>query len=214
MEKKYMSSHAKIKTLLLASLALSLLCFNSFALSSETTSEDHGPANAPPPPKNYETPKYFVPPPPFSEGIFPCSDCHSDMDVNPLRRELEDEHTEISAMFNHASEQRWCLDCHNPDNRDVLRLANGELVSFEESYNLCGQCHGTIFRDWKAGIHGKRTGEWNGRKQYRLCVHCHNPHSPKFKPIKPMPPPNNPLEIKFRKLSEEEIPRNPLGNIQ
>jgi hypothetical protein len=58
----------------------------------------------------------------------------------------------------------------NPDDRDVLRLANGDLVSFEESYNLCGQCHGTIFRDWKAGIHGKRTGEWNGKKQYRLCV--------------------------------------------
>ena len=76
--------------------------------------------------------------------------------------------------------RRWCLDCHNPDDRDKLRLANGDLVSFEESYYLCGQCHGTIFRDWKAGIHGKRTGEWNGRKQYRLCVHCHNPHNPKI----------------------------------
>ena len=95
-----------------------------------------------------------------------------------------------------------------------FRLANGDLVSFEESYNLCGQCHGTIFRDWKAGIHGKRTGEWNGRKQYRLCVHCHNPHSPRFKPIKPLPPPDKPLEIKYQKLSDEEIPRNPLGNMQ
>ena len=161
-----------------------------------------------------DLPEFTAPPPPFSEGIFPCSDCHEDMDVNPERRVLEDEHTEISEMFNHASEQRWCLDCHNPDNRDVLRLANGDLVSFEESYNLCGQCHGTIFRDWKAGIHGKRTGEWNGKKLYRLCVHCHNPHSPKFKPIKPLPPPDNPFEIRYRKLSEDEIPRNPLGNIQ
>jgi len=136
------------------------------------------------------------------------------MDVNPERRDLEDEHVEISGMFNHASRQRWCLDCHNPDDRDKLRLANGDLVSFEKSYNLCGQCHGTIFRDWKAGIHGKRTGEWNGKKLYRLCVHCHNPHSPGFKPIKPLPPPNNPLEIKYRKLTDGEIPRNPLGNIQ
>ena len=161
-----------------------------------------------------DLPEFTAPPPPFSEGLFPCSDCHEDMDVNPERRILEDEHTEISESFNHASEQRWCLDCHNPDNRDVLRLANGDLVSFEESYNLCGQCHGTIFRDWKAGIHGKRTGEWNGKKLYRLCVHCHNPHSPKFKPLKPLPPPDNPLEIRYRKLSEDEIPRNPLGNIQ
>lgn len=163
--------------------------------------------------KDYETPKYFVPPPPFSEGIFPCSDCHEDMEVNPKRRQLTEMHEEISKNFNHASQQRWCLDCHNPDDRDKLRLANGDLVSFEESYVLCGQCHGTIYRDWKAGIHGKRTGQWNGKKEYRLCVHCHNPHNPRFKPLKPMPPPDNPKEIQYKKLTDDEIRRNPLGDI-
>ena len=158
-------------------------------------------------------PEFVVPPPPFSEGIFPCSDCHADMEVDPNRRELE-EHTEIAESFSHAPEQRWCLDCHNPDDRDWLRLANGQLLSFEESYSLCGQCHGTIFRDWKAGIHGRRTGEWNGKKLYRLCVHCHNPHQPRFKPITPLPPPMNPFDIQEKKLSDEEIPRNPLGDIQ
>ena len=208
-----MSSHTKFLTLLIFTLLVSFLAYSSHAISSDHPKlPEDNPASETP--THYETPKYFVPPPPFSEGIFPCSDCHSDMEVNPERRMLEDEHVEISEMFNHASEQRWCLDCHNPDDRDVLRLANGDLVPFEESYNLCGQCHGTIFRDWKAGIHGKRTGEWNGKKQYRLCVHCHNPHSPKFKPIKPMPPPDNPLEIKYKKLSDDEIPKNPLGNIQ
>ena len=184
--------------------------------SAKSSDSAKHPENYSPPvtAKDYDTPEFFVPPPPFSEGIYPCSDCHADMETNPARRELEDEHVEISEMFNHASEQRWCLDCHNQDDRDKLRLANGDLVSFEESYNLCGQCHGTIFRDWKAGIHGKRTGEWNGRKQYRLCVHCHNPHSPRFKPIKPLPPPANPLEIQYRKLSPEEIPRNPLGDTE
>jgi len=208
-----MRSHTKFITLLIFALMVSFLSLSSHAISSDLPEppQKHDTAKTP---KNYETPEYFVPPPPFSEDIFPCSDCHEDMEVNHLRRKLEDEHVEISEMFNHASDQRWCLDCHNPDNRDVLRLANGDLVSFEESYNLCGQCHGTIFRDWKAGIHGKRTGEWNGKKQYRLCVHCHNPHSPKFKPLKPMPPPDNPLEIKYKKLTDDEIPRNPLGNIQ
>jgi hypothetical protein len=208
-----MKIQAKFIVLPIFALLIFLLTFSTNVISSD---------NPTPPkanvvsetPKNYETPKFFVPPPPFSEGIFPCSDCHEDMDVNLRRRILADEHVEISESFNHASEQRWCLDCHNTDNRDVLRLANGDTVLFEESYNLCGQCHGTIFRDCKAGIHGKRTGEWNGMKQYRLCVHCHNPHNPKFKPIKPLPPPNNPLEIKYRKLSKDEIPRNPLGNIQ
>lgn len=142
-----------------------------------------------------DIPEYFVPPPPFSEGIFPCSQCHADMPVNTSRRKLEMYHFDIE-IKNHAEEQRWCLDCHNPDDRDVLRLASGKLVSFKESYYLCGQCHGTIFRDWKAGIHGKRTGEWNGKKVYRLCVHCHNPHQPRFKPLAPKPPPVKPTEIK------------------
>ena len=208
-----MSSHIKLIILLIFVLLVSFPSFSSVAISSDHPKPQTANVESVTP-QNYDTPKYFVPPPPFSEDIFPCSECHADMDVNPERRELEDEHVAISEMFNHASEQRWCLDCHNQDDRDKLRLANGDPVSFEESYILCGQCHGTIFRDWKAGIHGKRTGEWNGKKQYRLCVHCHNPHSPKFKPIKPLPPPDNPSNIKYKKLSEEEIPKNPLGNIQ
>lgn len=208
-----MSSHFRNRSVPLFAVMLTFLLSGGYAVSSET-SVSSGDSSRDESPRDYDTPKFFVPPPPFSEGIFPCSDCHADMEVNPERRELEDEHAEISAMFNHASEQRWCLDCHNPDDRDSLKLANGDLVSFEESYLLCGQCHGTIFRDWKAGIHGKRTGEWNGVKQYRLCVHCHNPHSPEFRPIKPLPPPDNPLEIQDKKLSAEDIPRNPLGKLQ
>jgi hypothetical protein len=43
--------------------------------------------------------------------------------------------------------------------------------------------------DWKAGDHGRRTGSWSGRKEYLLCAHCHDPHSPAIKPVAPMPPP-------------------------
>lgn len=136
-----------------------------------------------------ETDQIAVESPPFSEDIFPCSYCHADFEPNPVRRELVDMHDDITAMFNHDSENRWCLDCHDLNNRDSLKLANGKLLDFKESYKLCGQCHGDKLRDWKVGVHGKRIGEWNGKKQYLLCVHCHNPHSPKFKQIKPLPPP-------------------------
>jgi hypothetical protein len=132
---------------------------------------------------------YPVPLPPFSEGVFPCTQCHAFMKPNPKRRSLTEYHTEIVL---HHSAERWCTDCHNLLNRDKLRLVSGELIDFTESYRLCGQCHGDKFRDWKVGVHGKRTGYWNGDKQYLLCVHCHNPHDPKFKPLKPMPPPNRP----------------------
>ena len=141
-----------------------------------------------------ELPKeFFVAPPPFSPGIFPCSQCHQHMPVNWKRRKLKQNHEGIVL---HHMPGGWCFDCHNPHDRDKLRLANGRLIRFEESYYLCGQCHGTVFRDWKAGLHGKRTGMWNGDKQYLLCVHCHWPHAPKFKSLKPMPSPVRPTDIR------------------
>lgn len=140
--------------------------------------------------------EFAVEPPPFSDGIFPCTDCHADMVPNPVRRELVDMHDDISAMFNHDSENRWCLDCHDIKNRDYLRLASGKLLDFKESYKLCGQCHGEKYRDWKVGVHGKRTGDWNGQKEYFLCVNCHNPHAPKFQELKPEPPPIPQEDIK------------------
>ena len=146
------------------------------------------------PPKG-ESEDYMVPPPPFTEGVFPCSECHSGMTPNPKRRELKEEHTNI-LLKNHAEKERWCLDCHDEKNRDKLRLASGQLIDFTESYRLCGQCHGDKYRDWKVGIHGKRTGQWNGRKEYLLCAHCHNPHNPRFKEIQPMPPPARPGNIR------------------
>ncbi len=133
-------------------------------------------------------------PPPFSEGIFPCSQCH-DRPGDPTRRELGF-HDDIQGMFRHDSKNRWCLDCHDNQNRDVLRLASGAHVPFTESYRLCGQCHGDKYRDWRAGVHGKRVGMWNGQKTYYLCVNCHNPHSPRFQPLKPEPRPARPEEMK------------------
>jgi hypothetical protein len=133
-----------------------------------------------------------VPPPPFSEGIFPCSDCHNEKDLptNYVRRTLVDAHDDI--VLKHDAEHRWCLDCHDAGNRDQLHLASGEPVPFPESYRLCGQCHGEKYRDWRVGVHGRRVGQWNGAKEYLLCVHCHNPHEPRFKPLKPKPAPRRP----------------------
>jgi hypothetical protein len=135
-----------------------------------------------------------IPPPPFSEDIFPCTECHADMEANLERRELEDFHDDI--IFKHDEENRWCMDCHDANNRDMLHSASGELIDFKESYMLCGQCHGPKLRDWRAGIHGRRTGNWNGQKKYLLCAHCHDPHAPKFKKVKPEAAPERPGKIK------------------
>ena len=135
-----------------------------------------------------------LPPPPFSEDIFPCTECHGDMEVNLERRELEEFHDDI--FLKHDEENRWCMDCHDANNRDMLHSASGKLIDFKESYKLCGQCHGPKLRDWKAGIHGRRTGSWNGQKEYLLCAHCHDPHTPEYKKMKPAPPPKRPGKVK------------------
>lgn len=128
--------------------------------------------------------------------IFPCSDCHdADWKPNPQRRDLDEPHSEIPGKFmNHDSENRWCLDCHSAKTRDKLQLLNGTLIEFNEYYRLCEQCHKRIYREWKMGVHGKRTGHWNGEKQWMHCAQCHNPHNPPFKAIQPEPAPRKPLE--------------------
>lgn len=142
----------------------------------------------------------------FSSDYFPCNDCHIELVPNPQRRELVEMHDDI--VFDHDSENRWCLACHSMSSRDSLVLASGKLLGFDESYKLCGQCHGPKYRDWKLGIHGKRTGEWNGLKEYLLCVHCHNPHSPRFESLDPLPPPRRP-EMIYTDSIYEQLEENP-----
>jgi hypothetical protein len=138
--------------------------------------------------------QYPVPKPPFTPGMFPCTRCHDKPDdFNPTPRTLTAQHMNIQLA--HGSREQWCYDCHNPPLRDKLRLAGGRLVGFETSYELCGQCHGEKLRDWRNGIHGRRVGCWNGQREYLLCVNCHNPHAPAFKPMHPLPRPKRPDEI-------------------
>ncbi len=131
-------------------------------------------------------------PPPFSEGIFPCSQCH-DSGGNATRR-LLGFHEEIQGKLAHG--RNWCLDCHDLSRRDVIHLSSGEQVPFTESYRLCGQCHYDKYRDWDLGIHGKRVGLWDGAKTAFLCVNCHDPHSPRFRPLRPEPRLPSPKETR------------------
>lgn len=126
----------------------------------------------------------------YSSQLYPCSGCHSGMEPDPKKRELSF-HQEIR-IKGHGEPRRWCLDCHNPANRDTLRLVNGDAVEFKNLPLFCGQCHGRIYRYWEKGIHGKRTGRWDGAKEYVPCTSCHNPHSPRFAPLVPQPGPARP----------------------
>jgi len=141
----------------------------------------------------------LLPPPPMNDDYLPCSDCHADEPPNPKRRQLEDEHDTMKL----AHGDLWCLQCHDISNRDVLHLADGTQVSFQESWQLCTQCHGNKLADWRAGVHGKRTGHWRGEKEYWNCVACHDPHDPPFKSLEPLPPPVRPEQIALGTTPQE-----------
>ena len=144
-------------------------------------------------------PKDIMARPPFpkqDQGLWPCSQCHAEMPVNYKIRKLTEMHQDV--VLKHMP-GGWCFDCHNPTNRDTLKLITGQTVSFDQSYLVCAQCHGFIFKEWKAGLHGKRIGMWNGKKTYYQCINCHWPHDPKFKSIKPFPAPLKPSEIQYGK---------------
>ena len=172
----------------------SLLAYGMVVLAATITSALKEPVGSGEIPDPIEEELIAVAPPPFSEGVFPCSDCHMEDDEVDRTPRIVDFHDTVE--FDHDEENRWCLDCHDAQNRDMLHLADGRLLPFEESYRLCGQCHAQQLKGWKAGDHGRRTGSWSGKKEYLLCASCHDPHSPSFKPIKPLPPPIRQEEIR------------------
>jgi hypothetical protein len=122
---------------------------------------------------------------PQDDEYYPCSDCHEDEETNRTVRPLEDEHDELEL----AHGDLWCLHCHDTDDRDALHLADDTRARFEDSWQLCTQCHAEKRADWRAGVHGRRTGNWWGAKQYRTCVTCHDPHGPRYRALEPKPPP-------------------------
>lgn len=177
-----MGKKAKVLSAIITALMASVLALYGVEAAKE------GPAGS----EDSDMPKLFYPRPQSSEN-FPCTKCHKFRPANREKRKLTLNHTNIE--LKHAEKQRWCFDCHEGDK---LRLPNGELVDYSKPYILCGQCHGTIYRDWKAGIHGKTVGKWTGEKIFYVCVSCHDPHQPKFKQIEPEKQPLRPTEIKLK----------------
>lgn len=118
-----------------------------------------------------------------------CMECHK---LFPARWHYDDrpfnEHKDI--RLEHGN-NRFCLNCHHPTNRNAFVDYDGAEIAQADVVMLCAKCHGTIYRDWQAGVHGRENGLWKtdaGEKTKLRCIQCHDPHSPKFKPMKPLPP--------------------------
>lgn len=85
--------------------------------------------------------------------------------------------------FKHMPGVEDCLLCHSSDSPDRLNLMDGTLVQIDEMYRVCGQCHGKVEYEWERNLHGKITGGWKAERVRWICGQCHDPHSPKFKPM-------------------------------
>jgi len=112
---------------------------------------------------------------------FPCQNCH-DGPLSQMKSKNEGEanaHWDIE--LNHADGQVMnCTTCHHEGQMNELTSLQGEAISLDESFKLCGQCHSTQYKDWKGGAHGKNISGWQAPRVIKTCVNCHNPHQPAF----------------------------------
>lgn len=121
-----------------------------------------------------------------------CMECHQLLEPSWAQNRLWVEHEDIK--LDHGA-NRFCLNCHHPQNRNAFVDYDGTEIPQEDVVLLCAKCHGPTHRDWKAGVHGRRNGYWSksmGTQTQLKCIQCHDPHSPKFKDMKPLPPPTYP----------------------
>ena len=111
-----------------------------------------------------------------------CSTCHSVRQANLENKTvatLDEFHQGMT--FNHGN--ITCYACHNPNESDALRLADGSSVAYENVMTLCSQCHSKQAESFAHGAHGGMNGHWDlsrGPQMKNNCIDCHDPHVPKY----------------------------------
>ena len=126
-------------------------------------------------------------------GLVACSTCHSTRAPSTATQDaaqLREFHQGLQYTHGGLS----CLSCHNAENYDTLRRADGTPIAFPNTVQLCAQCHGPQHRDYQNGSHGGMTGFWDlrqGPRQRNTCSDCHDPHAPAYQRVMPIFPPQD-----------------------
>ena len=122
-----------------------------------------------------------------------CAACHTTRSPVVTTRQSEDlDEFHQSLIMEHGNLS--CLSCHNSENYDTLKLADGTSVGFENTMQLCAQCHGPQTRDYRNGSHGGMAGYWDlsrGPRQRNACTVCHDAHAPAYPQLMPVFPPTD-----------------------
>lgn len=117
-----------------------------------------------------------------------CMECHKLLTARWHYDRPMAEHRDL--VLEHGN-NRFCLNCHHATNRNAFVDYDGAEIAQADVVQLCAKCHGPIYRDWEAGVHGRSNGYWKpdaGPKTKLRCIQCHDPHRPKFQPMPPLPP--------------------------
>ncbi len=115
-------------------------------------------------------------------GQVACSTCHSVRKPNLENRDsttLNEFHQGLKVGHGKLA----CYACHNPDDADSLRSADGTKIPYQDVMTLCSQCHGPQATSFAHGAHGGMIGFWDlsrGPQMKNNCIDCHDPHSPSF----------------------------------
>jgi hypothetical protein len=98
---------------------------------------------------------------------FDCYVCHEKNKPPPLRLNTNQniivaaEHSDIVMGHGKHGRNNNCFNCHNETNLVLLQPRDGRELTFADSTQLCGSCHGPTYRDWLAGAHGRISGYWD-----------------------------------------------------
>ncbi len=80
-------------------------------------------------------------------------------------------HADIVMGHGEHGRNNNCFNCHNETNLLLLQPRDGRELTFAQSTQLCGSCHGPTKADWDAGAHGRTSGDWD-RHSGRQGVRC------------------------------------------
>ena len=119
-----------------------------------------------------------------------CATCHDNRDPNYQANSGALEEFHQGLKYDHGNQS--CLSCHNSEDYNTLKQADGRAIPLNESMTLCSQCHALQHRDYQNGMHGGMTGYWDltrGGRTRNTCIDCHDPHHPKFPTVTPVFPP-------------------------
>jgi hypothetical protein len=120
-----------------------------------------------------------------------CATCHDTRDPGIATNDAA-QLDEFHQGLKYAHGGQTCLSCHNANDYNTLKRADGQALDFSQSMQLCAQCHGPQFRDYQNGSHGGMTGHWDlkqGPRQRNHCTDCHDPHHPAYPKVMPVFPP-------------------------